>query len=96
MIGGVLVAREAEVDDERRGHHAGERVGELEQDDEGEDGDRHVAREEIGEGADRRREHALQWRHARVGGVGDLRFLRLGGGQSEITMPKRTSPAIAT
>ena len=50
-IVGVVVAREAEIDHERRRHRAGERVAELEQHHEGEHDDRHVAGEEFGERA---------------------------------------------
>ena len=54
----IFVARKAEIDDEGRGHGAGQRVGELEQHHEGEHHKSHFVAHEILEGADRGFGHA--------------------------------------
>ena len=79
MIAAYSLRLKSEIDDERRRHRAGQRVGELEQDDEGERHQRHLAREEIRERADRGLDDALQRLLAGVGGCRPLRRLsRLG------------------
>ncbi len=80
--GGIVVAREAEVDHERRGHRAGKRVGELEQHDEGERAPAHPC----GSGIRRRRRSRRASRaRTRVSapcrGFGARRLLGLGRGQ---------------
>ena len=76
----IFSEREAEIENEGFRHDAGESVGELEQNDEAQDHDGHVAGEKIAEGADGGRHHALERIFSRMRlmfGLRRCRFFRL-------------------
>ena len=91
---GIFVARKSEIDDERRRHRAGQRVGELEQHDEGEHHERQLARQEIRERADRGLDDALQRLFAGVRGFGLRAIFPARSRSSVVAMPISTSTAM--
>ena len=76
---GVFVAGKAEIDHERRGHGARQRVGEFEQHHEGQHGEGQLVAEEILERADRGLGHAREPLLMGMRGFRCARALRLGG-----------------
>ena len=91
--GRIFSARKAEIDHKRRRHGAGERIGELEQHDEGESDQGQVARKKLGKGADRRLDDTRQRVCPRMGrgGCADFSGSRA---KSVVAMPTSTSAAI--